>query len=167
MDNHNRVLKIVENGEITHRQCKTCKEMKEISAFPKMSHGLLSRRAHCRTCYNDKVRDYNRKMYSPEKRKAQSLLKNYGLTIYQVSKALADQHGLCANRGCGKEISLTAESRAENRAVVDHDHATGQFRALLCHSCNIHLGRIEKDRNQTLGLLEYLSKHTQKETLKK
>lgn len=159
-DKRNRVLKVIENGVVTQRQCNICKEVKDLSEFGKDPCGFMQRRANCKPCYNDKVRDYNRKNYNPEKNRSSKILSAYGVTMSQVIKSLADQQGLCANRGCGKEISLEVNPTAQNRAVIDHNHETGKFRALLCSSCNLHLGRIEKDRNQTLGLLDYLSKHS-------
>jgi len=47
-----------------------------------------------------------------------------------------------------------------DRAVIDHDHKTGKFRAVLCMNCNLTLGKIENEPNKALGLMEYLAKHT-------
>ena len=44
-----------------------------------------------------------------------------------------------------------------NRMVMDHDHATGKIRGLLCLSCNVKLGWFENRRNK---IESYLSKTT-------
>jgi hypothetical protein len=39
---------------------------------------------------------------------------------------------------------------------VDHDHATGKIRSLLCAACNVALAHIEADSRRLLGIAEYL-----------
>lgn len=82
----------------------------------------------------------------------------YGLTLDQVSGMLESQLGLCANRACGKEISLFDKA---NMACVDHCHSSGNVRGILCISCNFALGYLEK-KNVAMGLTEYLQKYGEK-----
>lgn len=42
---------------------------------------------------------------------------------------LAAQDGVCAIHGCGAKPKT-------RRLDIDHDHATGRVRGLLCHRCN-------------------------------
>jgi hypothetical protein len=62
------------------------------------------------------------------------------------------QNGVCAvcNEPGGK-ISL----------AVDHDHVTGHIRGLLCVTCNVLLGRIEKDRRRIQLISDYLAQRSQ------
>ena len=61
---------------------------------------------------------------------------------------LAAQGGLCAV--CGDEPP-PGGIKASSRLHVDHDHATGKVRALLCTRCNRGIGYM-RDRPGLLGL---------------
>ena len=52
----------------------------------------------------------------------------YGLTEEEYQKMYDAQRGLCA-LGCGKEVTC-----------IDHCHASGKLRKLLCRNCNLALG---------------------------
>lgn len=57
---------------------------------------------------------------------------------------------------CGKpEKTDTTGSGCSNRLSIDHNHSTGEFRGLLCNSCNRILGYYEKNRDR---IEEYLDK---------
>lgn len=78
-----------------------------------------------------------------------SYKKVYGLTPEAWAGMLAGQDGKCAI--CSAHIEDTA-------LVVDHDHATGAVRGLLCRQCNSGLGYF-KDSIPTLGAaIGYLAK---------
>lgn len=68
----------------------------------------------------------------------------YGLNVEQYETLLAEQGGVCAI--CLKPESYI-DSRTGNprRLSVDHDHATGKVRGLLCGRCNRMLGYINDD----------------------
>ncbi len=80
------------------------------------------------------------------------LKKQYGLTVEQHEQMIADQHGLCA---------ICKKPPTKRRLDVDHDHADGHVRQLLCERCNKGLGCF----GDSLELLEvavrYLRKHSQ------
>ena len=64
--------------------------------------------------------------------------KKWGWTADRVRERLVVQEGRCAI--CGIELGSTTRG-----ANADHDHATGQPRALLCGSCNTGLGAFSDD----------------------
>lgn len=148
------------------RECLECGQPKLWSEFVKDVWGFNGKTSNCKSCRNIKAR----KVYqdNPElrrttiKQRPDKLMRLYGVTYAEIVCVLDDQHGLCANRACGKEISLEEKGTTSNRAVIDHDHKTGKFRALLCSPCNLILGTLETKENIILGLMEYKTKHNHK-----
>lgn len=74
-----------------------------------------------------------------ERERSQHRKRLYGLTPEQYDEMLAAQGGKCAI--CRSEFDGTPH--------VDHDHATGKVRGLLCNGCNRCLG-FANDNQQTL-----------------
>lgn len=70
--------------------------------------------------------------------------RKYGLTERELAAMLARQRGVCV-------ICLTG--RAEH---VDHDHATGEVRGILCSGCNSGLGSFGDDPDRVYEALTYL-----------
>jgi hypothetical protein len=56
------------------------------------------------------------------------------MTLEDYNARVASQGGCCAI--CGR--------KPRQRLAVDHNHDTGQIRALLCLGCNTTLGAIER-----------------------
>jgi hypothetical protein len=77
----------------------------------------------------------------------------YGITPEQYSGMLAAQGGRCAvcrsDQWPGKGSS----------PHVDHDHATGKVRALLCTNCNNGLGSFGDDPARLRAAAAYLEAH--------
>ncbi len=68
------------------------------------------------------------------------LRRKYGLTRDQYDRMVLDQGGACAI--CkGPPIGRTSQGTEHKRFDVDHCHATGKVRGLLCHKCNVMLGQ--------------------------
>ena len=63
-------------------------------------------------------------------------------------RLLAEQGGECAIRGCKRRPKT-------RRFHIDHDHATGQVRGLLCHW---HNRIMPKDSREALALADYLDR---------
>lgn len=91
---------------------------------------------------------------TPEEKRIRNLrcrLRAYGITVYEAEQLMAAQAGGCAI--CGKQISLDVAYEAN----VDHSHATGKVRGILCAFCNKalkyrgHLKRLEEKFGAYLG----------------
>jgi hypothetical protein len=96
----------------------------------------------------ERARETVRRNYAVASRRYH--LNQYGITEYQFDFMWVVQKGKCG--GCGEPLN------PDGTAYVDHDHATGAIRGLLCRACNSALGLV-KDSVATLqGLANYLGK---------
>jgi Recombination endonuclease VII len=71
-----------------------------------------------------------------QKKRAASLKSKYGLSLEAYNALLIRQNGGCA---------ICYRRPGVKPLHVDHDHATGVVRGLLCHQCNWYLGTIDSD----------------------
>ena len=69
----------------------------------------------------------------PERRRAYHLKKMYSITPEDYDRMHVEQRGRCG---------ICLES---TKLVVDHDHATGLVRGLLCRPCNRSIGQLGED----------------------
>jgi len=75
----------------------------------------------------------------------------YGLTHDEYERLLCAQGGCCA-------ICLTHLADRPRRPHVDHDHATGRVRGLLCHACNVGIGQLGDDPRRLVAAIAYLQR---------
>lgn len=82
------------------------------------------------------------------------VLKRHGLTVQQYESLLAKQGGVCA-------ICHRPDPGREGyeHLHVDHDHATGLVRGLLCHGCNTALGFVGDEIETLRSMVRYLERH--------
>lgn len=160
--NFGRRVVLTENGRV----CLKCDEPKAWDQFAKDVHGYKKKTATCIPCRNAKGREVYKE--NPAVRRSgivnrpDRLLKEYGITFADVLRIFDAQHGKCANHACNREITLETKTNGQgmkNKAMIDHNHTTGKFRALLCMQCNLTLGYLEKQETIILGLQDYLTKH--------
>lgn len=135
--------------------------MTEIPPVPK-PHPRL-----CAMCPNE--RPSNRWVYCSDECRERALyhvrrstsraaqLRRYGLTIETYDELLASQGGACAI--CLSTEPKNYRGRGESFAV-DHDHATGAVRGLLCNPCNNGLGLFGDDPVRLRAAVDYLTRQT-------
>ena len=154
---------VIRDGQ---RICRRCQIWKDFSEFGKSKVGVAGIKANCRICENELVRQryasgevgarrkeqkrlYDKARYErrkaegtqlggdPVKARTRMLRRNYGLTpeAYDAMvKAQSNQCLICHSLG---------EDVRNGRLVVDHCHATGVVRGLLCPKCNLLLGHAD------------------------
>jgi hypothetical protein len=75
-------------------------------------------------------------------------LKRAGFAVQEYNSLLTAQGGGCA---------ICGGLPGRRKLAVDHDHATGKIRGLLCGSCNTMLGHTHDDQSILKLAIEYLS----------
>jgi hypothetical protein len=85
--------------------------------------------------------------HDARKQRAADRRKNYGLEDPQFDAMFAAQGGRCL---------ICRESEATS---VDHCHATGRIRGILCRACNAGLGLLRDDTALMRAAAAYLKKH--------
>ena len=107
------------------------------------------------------MRGYNRK--HPLKMKHSMLRHHYGITLERYLQMYDEQKGKCAI--CGVYCSsFTRGKRGNSTLAVDHDHAVGTIRKLLCPACNKGLGFFRESATIMKSALAYLARHARKPT---
>src|SRR6185312_15133032 len=107
--------------------------------------GKVRYRSDCRECrkartrvWTDKNRQYVRDREKKWRRKNPDKVKNASLrNAFGIS--LADYHAMLAAQG-GRCAICRTDNPGPKGFAVDHDHATGKVRGLLCVNCNPGLG---------------------------
>ena len=108
------------------------------SQYQRQRENLESFHARRRAYYSknkEKILEYNRRWRSANKLR----LKGYSLaSAYKIT--VADFERLRVEQKCRCAICATRDPRL----YVDHNHASGMVRGLLCRKCNLLLGYFEK-----------------------
>ena len=133
------------------KSCSKCAKAQPASAFP-WRKDRQNRRAVCKQCVKSAQRawrkarpDYEKIRYQQTKTETRErhLLRKYGIGLAQYQRLLRHQNNVCAICA-GKE-----SAQFKNVLHVDHCHASGKVRGLLCNGCNRMLG-YAKDEPKTL-----------------
>lgn len=132
------------------RVCKTCQQRKHMVQFH-WANGHKARRRKCKACVHARAMEL--RAANPEKYRAadrtRSLRAKYGLTPDDYLSLLGQQNNQCGI--CANELSPTATH-------VDHDHATGVVRGLLCFLCNTALGKFRDNPDVLRAAISYLER---------
>lgn len=97
----------------------------------------------------------HRKTYKTDY-KDKDLQRRFGISLYDYSQMLINQNGKCAICNGADGGNRNGEPKA---LAVDHCHATGKVRGLLCEACNQAIGKFKEDEQIMLSAIAYLRKH--------
>jgi hypothetical protein len=140
--NKNRIVEINIPEE---KRCSACKVIKVSDDFYYRKNRPDGLTSWCKQCLKKHAEKYK------ERSKATRRKREFGITDKEYNNLYNKQSGVCAI--CGRE-----ESEIQQKSLcVDHCHNTGKIRGLLCHSCNVGLGRFEDDINRLQSAIKYLS----------
>lgn len=140
--------------------CIRCGLKLPFSDFAKRSDMRLGVLGKCKKCQIWYAREWVEK--NPEKAFNSHLLRRFGITLDQYNAMAAEQGGVCAI--CGEPPTSIRNRRKgaqrtfKARLVVDHDHATGKVRGLLCSSCNTGIGNLKDEAATVRAALDYLER---------
>lgn len=115
--------------------CVMCGVEKPLEEFYKNSRSRDGKQRECKTCNNVKTAQWRAK--NPERNKQMQRdykrSQKYGLTPDQYREMWQRAEGRC-------EICRRPLEQRKGGVAVDHCHASGQVRGLLCSTCNQGLG---------------------------
>lgn len=109
--------------------CSKCKEQKTLEDFSKSKQNKTH--AYCKPCQSE----YH-------------FIRRYGLDRDDYLQMFEEQESKCAI--C---------NRYDDKLHVDHDHKTGEVRALLCGQCNKAIGLMKDNPRITQAATDYLLYH--------
>ena len=121
------------------KRCPRCKEELSSTCFSKNKKQHDGLNTYCKKCMTKYATDYRRN-------------KRTGCSYKQYENMLHSQKGSCA-------ICKTNVSDLSRALAVDHCHATGNIRELLCIKCNVGLGNFNDDIELMKKAIKYLRKH--------
>lgn len=116
-----------------HKYCPGCRQVRPFSEWhrhAKQSGGLSS---YCKLCRREQGRRGH-------------LKRKFGLTPDEFASLIERQRGTCA----------ICDGPPQH---IDHDHATGAVRGILCGPCNMGLGQFRDDPTRLRRAADYLRRH--------
>jgi Autographiviridae endonuclease VII len=160
------------------KRCSTCRQTKPLDQFHRDKNPRDGRARRCKDCAKaearawyedhpeqakasrqswqkrnkDRVNELARARYKkdPTRDLNAKLKYRYGVEWTQFEAMALAQGGVCA---------ICGDPPGRSRFHVDHDHATGKVRGLLCGPCNQGIGSLRDDPKIVRAALRYLLKH--------
>lgn len=140
--------------------CGRCKSEKPLSAFW-VDQRRGSPKSYCKECNRVAARNWRKSKPGYESERYQAtksetrerhLLRKYNVSLADYEAMLNNQGGRCA-------ICLAPESEQFKGVFhVDHCHATGAVRGLLCRGCNHMLGVVGDNPATLMRAIAYLKR---------
>jgi hypothetical protein len=124
------------------KYCASCAEIKALGEFGSNKADPSGRTTYCKPCHNRVMAEIKVKKHGSVR--GYHLERRYGMTEADVAGAVERQGGFCL-------ICLHRHS-----LHVDHDHASGEIRGLLCFRCNGGLGQFKDDPKTMRAAVDYL-----------
>lgn len=126
--------------------CSKCKKKKFTNKFYKQKRGKYGRSSICKICKRKYSQTPKRKSKAKQYRKSirgqlsrqREILKRHNITLAEYDQMFKNQNGVCA---------ICNLPEINGRLSIDHNHQTGKIRGLLCRSCNVLLGYLERIKN--------------------
>lgn len=125
----------------SEKTCTACRQTKPLDQFQKHAYGKWGRLSRCRECTT-----------------TQRVLAQYGLSLATYEAMRVAHNDLCAI--CGKpETAYGSGGNGVRKLGVDHNHATGAVRGLLCAKCNTAIGAFGESIDTLRSAIAYLERY--------
>lgn len=132
------------DSPVALKWCPACKMYKSAGAFPRNRAKKDGLAAYCKPCHNRIMKANKERRHGSERN---YLLKHrYSIDEVTVNWLVLQQRDLCA---------LCLAARPHH---VDHDHATGSVRGILCFNCNRGIAKFAEDTHLMKRAIEYLQR---------
>ena len=133
------------------KRCPRCQRELPRSDFHANKARYDSVSTYCKEC-NRKALSESSKTDKGKARSRRKWIKSeYGMSEDQYAESFNRQGGACA--------VCRLPNRSTNRMHIDHDHATGKFRGLLCSQCNTMLGLFGDSPDRLRSAASYADVH--------
>jgi hypothetical protein len=125
------------------KTCNLCSAVKSLAEFSKDGKSKDGHTSYCKQCkqQKDKVRQRN---YDYAAMRRSKLGREYGLTLEEGEQLFKKAKYCC---------QICKSSKA---LQIDHCHATGQVRGILCHQCNSAIGMLDDSIERCQEVVRYL-----------
>lgn len=132
--------------------CKNCDKIKLFADFGACKVRKDGLRFYCKEC--ERLRENTRyHLLTPIQilqRRANNLEQKYKLTLEQYISMRENQNGGCA-------ICFENQCNLNKWMAIDHCHATGKVRGLLCGECNRGIGRLADSATLIMRAANYVN----------
>lgn len=125
--------------------CPRCEQVLPLDDFVRNRSTKTGIGSYCRPCQNNAASESIKRLHGSTRH--YHLTQRYGMGAAEVETMLDGQAWRCLI--CW--IALTAKT-----AHVDHDHATGRVRGILCFNCNGGLGQFQDNARLLRSAAAYL-----------
>lgn len=124
------------------QRCPDCGKHKPFDEFPRNRSTRSGRGTYCKPCHASRTRKSIQKLHGNSRH--YHLRRRYGVGADEIQKMIDRQGGYCI---------ICFDKPAQH---VDHDHATGKVRGMLCFNCNGGLGQFGDNIAKLRSAIEYL-----------
>lgn len=139
-----RTLKARRQAPEGQKWCPDCSAFKPVDEFPRNRSAPDGRGGYCKPCHTVRGRKNRERLHGSTRH--YHLVRRYGLSAAEVAALVDRQGGRCLI--CARDLG--------DKPHVDHDHATGRVRGVLCFNCNGGLGQFGDDVERVRAAAEYL-----------
>jgi hypothetical protein len=124
--------------------CPDCDSFRHVTEFARNASREDGRSSYCREHQAARIDESRVRLHGSSRH--YHLMHRYGVSAAEIEEQVERQAGLCVI--CLKVLG--------DKPHVDHDHATGEVRGVLCFNCNGGLGQFRDDAGLLARAVGYL-----------